>query len=102
MIGMLVYGKTDAAKVCALLFFGIVSVGVAFDAGLMEYATVTVFWDVAGYIILLIMAGAANDFWTGKRLRLTDLWWNRSSASRSVLAVRRNASQSPDVGNPKN
>ena len=94
MVALLIYGKTDAAKVCSLIFFCIVSAGIALDAKLLSYSTVAAFWDVAGYLILLIMAGAANDFWTGKRIRLSNVWRNRAITGNSMLAVRRNTTAS--------
>jgi hypothetical protein len=97
MIALIVFGKTDASKVCALFFFGIVSVGIAFDEGLIAYSNVTVWWDILSFAIMLIMAGAANDFWTGKRVRFAGVWRHRNSSGHSLLAVRRNATKSPSV-----
>lgn len=101
MIALVVFGKTDATKVSALLYFGIVSVGMAFDAGLIAYSSVTVWWDVLSFAIMLIMAGAANDFWSGKRIRLTDIWRYRTASGPSVLAVRNNPTDGDSVGSGK-
>jgi hypothetical protein len=102
IVALLVYGRTFASGVCALFHFASLQIDILHHFGAVSIETALALWDLLAFIVLLIMAGAANDFWTGKRLRFTDLWWNRSPAAHSVLVVRRNTSQSPDVDNPKN
>jgi hypothetical protein len=56
-----VYGRTVPAKACAILFFIIGQFDIAMGLGWASFAPVAAISDLLGYIVLIIMAGAAYD-----------------------------------------
>jgi hypothetical protein len=61
VVGFLLYARTEAARACALLFFIIAQFDIIMVAGWVEFTPVAAVSDLLGYIVLIIMAGAAND-----------------------------------------
>lgn len=61
VVALAVYGKTVAAKACALLFFIIFQFDIALLLNVADFAPIAAVSDALGYLILIIMAGAAYD-----------------------------------------
>jgi hypothetical protein len=67
VIAFILYGRTVPAKACALLFFIIAQFDIAMIIGLAQFSPVAAISDLLGYIILIIMVGAAHDL-DGRRI----------------------------------
>jgi hypothetical protein len=60
-IALVLYGRTRAAKACAILFSIIAQFDLAMIVGWANFPAVAAISDFLGYLILLIMTGAAHD-----------------------------------------
>jgi hypothetical protein len=67
VIALILYGRTVPAKACALLFFIIAQFDIAMIMGLAQLSPVAAISDLLGYIVLIIMVGAAHDL-DGRRI----------------------------------
>jgi hypothetical protein len=62
-------GRTVASKACSALFFIILQFDLAMFFGFAGFASVAAVSDLLGYIILVVMAGAAHDIPRGRLFR---------------------------------
>lgn len=98
-VALILYGRSAASYVCAFLFLGILNVDFALRSGFVSYRTAGELWDALAFAVLLIMAGASNDFWSG---RFSRLWRNGNSVADTSMAVRRDASERPTLVDRQN
>jgi hypothetical protein len=60
-IALALYGRTQAAKACAVLFSIIAQFDLAMIMGWANFSAVAAMSDLLGYLVLIIMTGAAHD-----------------------------------------
>lgn len=65
---MLASGRENSARACAVLFFIILQFDLAMLTGFSDFGSVAAVSDLLGFIILVVIAGAAHDFPRNGRL----------------------------------
>jgi hypothetical protein len=101
VVALAVYARTMASSVCAILFFIIMQFDILDRMEIMSFSEAAEIQDAIGFVVLFIMAGAANDFWTGKFSRLPNLWRNRGASHFPMLGQRGYSKTGPILGSVK-